>query len=378
MRDLGNHGSDRRPPRPGGQKPFGNVRRGRFGTNGHAHPTTPGQRFDPYEMDEDGPIDLVELQADDELINALSSGLGVSGPGRGGYDSDDRLVAMLASWKADVDSEPFPQLVEPDVAARMLQPSRPSRRAGFLRPLAAAAAVAAVALAAVSIGAHEAEPGDTLWSVSKVLYSERAEQVQAASDLRSGIERVNAKLAAGDTVGAQQDLAALAPLLGKVEPGQEQAYFSRQSDFLVAKVAETPPGQPTDPAAPLKNGTAAPQPPASEGEADPAPGPGPSEGTSPAAPSEPSSGTPGTEPGSPSPGTDPRTLRGPGPTDPSATDPSPSPTTSPTPPPSPTTEGSADPTATGPTTRPTASGEGTQDPTGSSPPSSGAVSSTPS
>ncbi|MBW0103538.1 anti-sigma-D factor RsdA [Pseudonocardia sp. KRD291] len=383
MRDLGNHGSDRRPPRPGGQEPFGNVRQGRFGTNGHAQNPPPGQRFDPYAADEDGPVDLVELQADEELINALSSGLGVSGPGRGGYDSDDRLVAMLASWKADVDSEPIPELVEPDVAARMLAPARPRRRGGFLRPLAAAASIAAVALAAVSIGAHEAVPGDTLWGVSKVLYTERAGQVQAASDLRTGIERVNAKLATGDTAGAQQDLAALGPLLGRVEPGQQQAYFNQQSDFLAAKVAETPPGQPTDPAAPLRNGTAAPKPPATEGEADPAPVRSPRPGTSPAAPSGPSSGSgtesPGNGSGTESPsreGTDPRSLRDPGPGAAGQSDPSTSPTTSPTSEPAPSTEGSQDPTATGPTTRPTASGEGSQD-SDAPPSSSGAVSSTP-
>lgn len=371
MRDLGGHGPDRRPPKPGGRR-SGQVFHGNFGTNGATPFPAPGRRLDPLAMDEDGPVDLVELQADDELINALSSGLGVSGPGRGGYDADDRLVAMLAAWKADVDSEPIPELVEPDMAVRMLQPARPSRRASYLRPLAAAAAVAACALAAVSIGAHEAVPGDTLWGVSKVLYSERAEQVQAASDLRTGIERVNAKLAAGDTAGAQQDLAALAPLLGKVEPGQQQAYFSQQQQFLSAKVAETPPGTPVDPSTPLRNGTEAPRPPASEGQADPSPAPGPSSGGT----SSGGSGT-GTAPASPSgssgPGRgDPRSLRAPENGGGSGSESPERPTTSTEP--SPTTEGSPDPT-TGPTTRPTASGEGSQDPASSS--SSGGVSSTP-
>lgn len=386
MRDLGNHGSDRPPPRPGGQEPFGNIRKGRFGTNGHAQNLPQGRHIDPSAADDDGPVDLVEMQADDELINALSSGLGVSGPGRGGYDSDDRLVAMLASWKADVDSEPFPQLVEPDVAAGMLAPARPSRRGGFLRSLAAAASIAAVALAAVSIGAHEAVPGDALWGVSKVLYTERAGQVQAASDLRSGIERVNAKITAGDTAGAQQDLLALGPLLGKVEPGQQRSYFDQQSDFLTAKVAETPPGQPTDPGAPLRNGTAAPQSPATEGGADPSPATGPRPGTSPATPSGPSSGSesrdstsPGTGTGTETPSkgsSDPRMLRNPESGDPGSKDTSTSPSTPPATRPSPTTEGSVDPTTDGATTRPTASGEGTRD---SDAPSSGsgAVSSTP-
>ncbi|WP_165922415.1 anti-sigma-D factor RsdA [Pseudonocardia endophytica] len=315
-------------------------------------------------LDEDGPLDLIELQADDELINALSSGLTVSGPGRQGYDADDHLVAMLSAWRADVDAEPMPQLVEPDVAAEALAPQRRSRRVSYLRPVIAAVAVAACGLGVLSVSAHEAQPGDSLWGLSKVLYAERAEQVQAASDLRTGIDRVNAKLASGDTIGAQQDLDAMGPLLAKVEPGgSDQAYFDQQRQFLTAKVAETPPGQPTDPTAPLRNGTAAPLPPSTEGSADPGPG----TATSPQAPSGTSPGT-GLPPGSTGPGSDPRSLQGPGtgPTAPTTTSP-----TAPADPTSPTTEGSADPTTT--TTRPTASGEGSADPSTTA----GGVSSTP-
>lgn len=371
MREHGGHGSGQRPPTPG---PNWSGRRGPASTNGHAHQPPPGRPYDPDVPDEDAPVDLVELQADDELINALSSGLDVSGTGRQGYDADDRLVALLSSWRADVDAEPMPQLVEPDVAAELLSPKRRSRRVSYLRPVVAAVAVAACALGVLSVSAHEAQPGDSLWGLSKVLYSERAEQVQAAADLRTGMERVNAKLATGDTVGARQDLEAMGPLLAKVEPGgSDRVYFDRQREFLSAKVAETPPGQPTNPAAPLRNGTVAPPPPSStEGEADPAPG----TATSPQAPSgttpgstNPSSGTTGST------GKDPRQLRAPGSSP--GTGPVESPPTSasaPAEPPSPTTEGSADPTTT--TTRPTASGassEGSEDPT--TPP--GGVSSTP-
>jgi hypothetical protein len=322
-------------------------------------------------VDEDAPIDLVELQADDELINALSSGLGVSGPGRQGYDADDRLVAMLSAWRADVDAEPMPQLVEPDVAAEVLAPQRRSRRVSYLRPVVAAVAVAACGLGVLSVTAHEAQPGVSLWSLSKVLYAERAEQVQAAADLRTGIDRVNAKLASGDTLGAQQDLEAMGPLLGKVEPGQ-LTYFDQQRQFLNAKVLETPVGQPTDPTAPLRNGTVAPAPPPStEGSAEP----GPSTGTSPQAPSGTAPGSTGPS-GSTGPGNDPRSLRGPG-TSPGSDPVSPTPESPSAPPPSsPTTEGSADPTTT--TTRPTASGEGSEDPSSSSSSTTtGGVSSTP-
>ncbi|MEQ3550617.1 anti-sigma-D factor RsdA [Pseudonocardia nematodicida] len=395
-----------RPSAPVTRGRFGEPRPGRTGdTNGHGYRHAPGHNGHPTsqpvgrpfaEADDDGPVDLVELQADDELINALSSGgLGVTGPGRLGYDVDDRLVAMLSSWKGEVDRDPVPDLVDPDEAVQMLQPARPSRRVGFLRPLVAAAAVAACAVAVVSVGAQDAEPGDALWGISRVLYSERAEQVQAAADLRTGIERVNAKLAAGDTGGAEQDLAALGALVGKVGPDQ-QSYFEEQNRFLSAKVAETPPGTPTDPSAPLRDGTPAPRPPATEGGGDqqdqvPPPVPAPS------STSETPSGStdPGTSgPGNPRPeggigntGTsgpnDPRVLEDPGTPDPS--DSSTSPSTSQTP----TTEGSVDPTTPSSTsTRPTAAGEGGADatrqsasPSTSTSPSSsttsGAVSSSP-
>lgn len=419
MRDQDPNGPGAPPPSDDGQEGTpAPVTRGRFGeprpergggANGRdysrpggadGHPV--GNRLD--EQDDEGPVDLVELQADDELINALSSGLGVSVPGNRGYDVDDRLVAMLSSWKGEVDREPVPDLVGTDEAVQMLQPAKPSRKISFLRPLVAAAAVAACALAVVSIGAHEAQPGDALWGVSKVLYSERADQVQAATDLRTGIEQVNARLAAGDVAGAQRELATLGPLVDRTDPDLRDE-FAQQNRFLSAKIAETPPGTPTDPRAPLQDGTPAPPPPTSaEGTPDrsPSPQPGSStpgsttggstgpEGTSPggtpspgqtSSPGETSPGGTSPSPGSTSPGSqDPRVLGGPGgTTDPSeGTSPPGSTTTAPRPPEtSPTTEGSADPTTTTSTT-PTASGEGTGDPAEpTSSTSTGAVSSTP-
>lgn len=382
MRDQTPHGPGSPHPGDGPERPPAPVTRGRFGeprpgtTNGHSAPTPLGERIP--EIDEEGPVDLVEMQADDELVTALSSGLGVSGPGRGGYSSDDRLVAVLAAWKAEVDEAPMPALVDTDEAVRMLQPARPARKVGILRPLVAAVAVAACALGVVSISAHEARPGDTLWGVARVLYAERAEQVQAQTDLSEAIARVNAKLAAGDVAGARQDLAALGPLLGRVGP-EQQAYFDDQQRFLTAKVAEAPQGVPTDPRAPLRNGTPAPPPPPSpEDEAvrpDPgttAPGPGPGPGTSgPAGSSDP------TSPGSGDPTqADPRVLQGPG-----GDSDSPSPTTPSAPSESsPTTEGVPDPSTTPPSSRPTAAGEGDADRDSSTPQSStstGAVSSSP-
>ena len=50
--------------------------------------------------DVEEPVDLVAVQADDELINALAAGMSVSAPGAGGYDADDRVAARIAATRS--------------------------------------------------------------------------------------------------------------------------------------------------------------------------------------------------------------------------------------------------------------------------------------
>src|ERR1700716_2367866 len=111
-------------------------------------------------LDEVGePLDLVAVQADDELINALAAGMTVSSPGLTGYGPDDRVAAILAAWKADVDVEPIPQIVDVDTAvSAVLAARRPARRPRRLAPVAAAAAVVVLALGGVSLGSYNAGP----------------------------------------------------------------------------------------------------------------------------------------------------------------------------------------------------------------------------
>ncbi|MBC8092602.1 MAG: hypothetical protein H7Y15_11805, partial [Pseudonocardia sp.] len=80
-------------------------------TNG-SHAETAHARPVPFHEVADEPIDLVAVQADDELISALAAGMTVSAPGYGGYDADDQVAAMLASWRAQVDAEPLPEMID--------------------------------------------------------------------------------------------------------------------------------------------------------------------------------------------------------------------------------------------------------------------------
>ncbi|GAA4710041.1 hypothetical protein GCM10023215_59700 [Pseudonocardia yuanmonensis] len=287
--------SDRDDP---GGFPFGRPRNGTNGTNGngypgggpHGVPNRPipfpagrgGARAEEAEF-ADEPLDLVAVQADDELINALAAGMTVSAPGHGGYDADDKVVAMLAAWKAEVDADPIPELVDLDTAVAAVgsgSARRPSSRRRHLIPLAGAAALLVFSIAGVSIGAQDADPGSPLFGVTQVLYKDAASSKLAAVEVKQRIQEVNAKLERGDTAGAQQDLAAMAPLLEQVRPEEGKTYLAAEQTFLAQKVQETPQGQPTDPRAPLRNGTPRPQAPAAEGSEDPDQGVPPSDPTS--------------------------------------------------------------------------------------------------
>jgi Anti-sigma-D factor RsdA to sigma factor binding region len=238
--------------RPGSEFPFGGGRHRTNGTNG-VHPE--GMRTRGFALDEE-PLDLVAVQADDELINALRSGMTVSAPGVHGYDNDDHVASILAAWKAEVDADPIPELVDIETAMATIAAASPRsvvRRTGrHLAPVAAAAAFVVLALAGVSIGSADSEPGDALWGVSKVLYSERAESVEAAARVETRIDSAKKALAQGQTeVAAKELLAAQSDLL-VIRPQEGKADLAEVQSFLVAKADETPPGTPTDPGAPLK------------------------------------------------------------------------------------------------------------------------------
>jgi hypothetical protein len=348
------------------------------GTNGSA-PREMDTRPVPFDDLED-PIDLVAVQADDELINALAAGMSVSSPGIGGYDADDKVAAILAAWKADVDAEPIPELVDVDTAAStVLAAARPpSRRARHLAPVAAAAAFVVLAIGGLSVGSYNARPDDALWPVSKVLYSERAESVLAAERVEERIDNAKQALAAGQPVVAARELAQAEADLASVRPEEGHSELAETQDFLIAKAAETPQGQPVDPAAPLATQPSRPVP---SGAASPIrPSPEGSTGTSPevsSTSSPDSSGLPGRPDGSATPSPDPRRAVAPesgSVSAPPTTEPSgggedtrdPQPTTSPSP--TGTTEGTPDqPTTTpgqGNTGTPSSSGGGASGSTG--------------
>ena len=243
--------------RSGGRRP-GDAPR----TNGARHAASPVRpvRFD--ELSEE-PIDLVAVQADDELINALASGMSVSLPGHGGYDADDQVAALLAAWKVEVDAEPVPQLVDIEVAAsRVRAASRPQgRRLRLVIPIAAAAVVA-FSVAGVGTAAATARPGDGVaWEIARVVDSERADSVLAAERVEEQIAGAKEALTRGQPEVAAQLLASVEGDLVAVREEEGASELAALQSFLEAKAAETPPGLPIQPGAPLTSDPRRPVPP---------------------------------------------------------------------------------------------------------------------
>lgn len=128
-------------------------------------------------------IDLAQLQADDQLLDAL----GGTNPDSAGSDDEQGpdLEALLVAWRQDVDSTPIGDLVDTDRAVEAIseggQRSRRRLRRRHLVPVASAAAVLMITFTGVGLAARDALPGDMLWGVAQVLYTDHARAVQAAA-----------------------------------------------------------------------------------------------------------------------------------------------------------------------------------------------------
>jgi hypothetical protein len=218
---------------------------------GHKAPGAGGSDADLV----DGPIDLAAVRADDALIDALAGGTGGHDGDYGfGSGDDDRLAALLAAWRADVDTEPMPELVTLDEASEAVSAGYESHgrmrsRAKRRMPFAIAAAAAVVACAGLTVAVHGAMPGDTLWGVSKVFFSERAATVERVEDVRGHIVAANDALARGDANAARAQLQQANIVLPQVAP-EAQAPLVAERDRVQSSITPEPARvTPADPSA---------------------------------------------------------------------------------------------------------------------------------
>lgn len=182
-------------------------------------------------------IDFSLVHADDAFLDALG------GAHPDGSFADDRLAQLLLAWRNDVDAEPITEdLVDPKLAVATVRAAKIRQRRGtrLIAPLAGAAAVLAIVFAGVGLAAREAEPGDTLWGLTRVLYADHARSVEAAQAVRTDLREAEEALAHGRVADAKDMLDQARSTLPTVSNEDGQADLQAQHDALVAKLPDNP------------------------------------------------------------------------------------------------------------------------------------------
>lgn len=213
-------------------------------------PEQPMEQHEPgaQRADADDPIDdLSAMQADDVLLDALGgTDPDLSGQDRGADWADQELTSLLLSWRREADSEPMAELVDTDAAMSVIASSKARtgrRRHRFLVPVATAAAVLSIAFTGVGLAAKSAQPGDTLWGLTKVLYAEHAASVEAAGTVQSDLDEVEQALREGDFDRARELLDKARKALGEVqnEDGKNSLQEKHQDLKTEVEGAAVPP-----------------------------------------------------------------------------------------------------------------------------------------
>lgn len=202
----------------------------------------------------DGPVDLAAVRADDALLDAIAGGAGRAdlGPGYGfgagtsaaDQADDERIAAILAAWRADIEADPMPELVGLDDAVEAVTAGHEARdrvrsRARRRMPFAVAAAAAVLAIAGMTVAVHGSKPGDALFGVNKVFFAEHAAEVAQVEEVRSNLERADAAVRQGDREGARRALEAAGLGLPQV-PAPERPSLETERDRVEGSLTQPP------------------------------------------------------------------------------------------------------------------------------------------
>ncbi|MDH6677886.1 hypothetical protein M2284_002085 [Rhodococcus sp. LBL1] len=160
------------------------------------------------------PVDVSAVRRDDALIDAIASG----DPFATDSPEEYQVAALLSNWRTEILAQPMPaesdldEIVERvhrelDAQGSLSTRTRSGRsQLRLLRPIAAAAAVVAIAMGGMTIFSYNAEPGDPLWGVKQVVFTERAASTVAKIDTTSSLQDAERLIASGDTAGAKAKL----------------------------------------------------------------------------------------------------------------------------------------------------------------------------
>jgi len=221
-------------------------------------------------------VDIAAVRRDDALIDAIVSG----GPVQTDSTEEFQLATLLAAWRAELIEPSMPQApdldavvaaVNQEIGARKVRVGAQSRgKLRLLYPITGAAAALALIVGGTTAFSYSAEPGDPLWRVKEVVFSEQAQTTV--------VQRADSELSQAEQALAQGDVGQAAALLeraqgnvdqvsdGSKKRELEQAWqqlldqLRDKSPELATKLEETVqpsprPGEPSGPSTPGKPGS---------------------------------------------------------------------------------------------------------------------------
>lgn len=192
---------------------------------------------DPLASGAGEPIDMAQVRADDAFVEALAK----ANRGAEADPLDERMASLLLSWRDDVGVEASKPLIDLETAvAAVRNAPRPADRQIF-GPLAAAAAVLVIAFTGVGLAARDAVPGNPLFGVTKVLYSDKAKSVEAAVAVRTKLEVASEALASGRVGEAQDAIEQAQSKLPVVAAEDGQGDLVARTELLITELSRLNP-----------------------------------------------------------------------------------------------------------------------------------------
>jgi len=214
-----------------------------------------------------GVDDLSAMYSDDALLDALGAHRG-QGEDAGKHDdgsgsdvsrsdvaadasqdadaadmADDELGELLLSWQQEIDSAPMGELVDTDTAVDTINTASAARNRSakaqkrrVFAPLTVAAAVLAIAFAGTGLAARGAEPGDALWGLTQVLYTDHAHSVQAATSAETSLDAADTALSHHRFDRAKDALESAASKIDEVAQDERQRRRRDEHNELVSQL----------------------------------------------------------------------------------------------------------------------------------------------
>ncbi len=160
-------------------------------------------------------------------------------------DLGDPLSELFVTWREQLTAQPLPAPPSAESVAAGVATAARARRTG--RPvIGIAAAICALLIGSAAVGARAAHPGDMLFPVTQVLWSDRADSMVAGKTAREALTNARSAIDAGMTEKAKSDLRVASTVIPKVKPrdGKEEL----ETDLVSLWAALDSVGGPAEPA----------------------------------------------------------------------------------------------------------------------------------